>query len=161
MKVARQCSALLFYSMVFMLFFIDLASLSLFEKPYIYSLLSFYILQLAYPITFTRIITCCLLLSIAPLINYGRFGLELIYVIPATLIGIKMSQTLYDSVWQYYLLLIACLIAQIGLLEYFILHLNVSIPYTISTIFANLIVIWLMTILIKLETKGKQRKYNP
>lgn len=147
MKAARQCSALLFYGIIFVLFFVDLACLSLFEKPYIYSLLSFYILQLALPISLIRIIICCLLLSIAPLINYGRFGLALIYVIPATLIGIKMRQTLYDSVWQYYVLLAACLLAQIILLEYFILHLPVSIPYTISTIFANLIVIWLISLI--------------
>ncbi len=147
MKIKKQCSALLFYSIIFLLFFVDLACLSLFEQPYIYSLLSFYILQLAYPISLIRIIICCLLLSMAPLINYGRFGLALIYGIPATLIGIKMRQTLYDSVWQYYALLAACLLAQIVILEYFILHLPISVPYTISTIFANLIVIWAMSLI--------------
>lgn len=145
MKVKKQCSPFLFYAIIFALFFVDLAIFSIFEKPIIYSLLCFYLLQLAKPIPIMRIILTCALFSLNSLIHYDRFGLALIYIIPATLLGIKMRHTLYDSYIQYYFLLAGCLLAQIILIELGILHLTVSIPYTISTIFANMILIWLMS----------------
>lgn len=145
MRTQKALSPLLFYTILIVLFIVDLAAFSIFEKPVIFSLLCFYILQLSRPMGLIRIFTACILLSLSPLIQYGRFGLELVYVIPATLLGIKMRHTLYDSRWQYYALLAACLLAQIGLVEYGILHLTVGIPYTISMVFANLILIWIMS----------------
>jgi hypothetical protein len=79
-------------------------------------------------------------------VYYGRFGLALIYLIPATFLGIKMRHTFYDTVWQYYLLLAGCLLAQIALIEYGILGLPISVSYTISTIIANIGVIWIMSL---------------
>ncbi len=145
MKDQRPLLPIFFYLITFILFFIDLAALSLFEKPLIYSLLCFYILSLSKPISILRILLTCLLLSINPLISYGRFGLELVYLIPATLLGIKMHHTLYNAVWQYYLLLMLCLLAQIVIIEYGMLHLTISVPYTISVLFANIGLIWIMS----------------
>jgi len=146
MKYKKPLSPLIFYSIASVLFFIDLGSFSIFEKPLIYSLLCFYILQLARPMSLPRIIYSCLLLSLSPLILYGRFGLGLIYLIPATVIGIKMRHALYDSAWPYYVLLASCLLAQICLVEYSILSLPISASYTISTITANILVIWIMSL---------------
>ncbi len=146
MRDKKPLSYLIFYGLATLLFFIDLGGFSLFEKPLIYTLLCFYILQLCRPMSWPRILYCLLLLSLNPLIHYGRFGLGLVYLIPATFIGIKMRHTLYDTVWQYYLLLAACILAQIGLIEYGILGLPISASYTISTILANLIVIWIMSL---------------
>ena len=145
MKTSKSLYPPFFYGIAIILFFIDFASFSLFEKPFIYSLLCFYLLQLATPLGLRRIFTSCLLLSLPPIIHYGCFGLELIYLVPATLAGIKMRQWLYNSYWQYYLLLACCLLAQIVIIEYGILHLTISIPYTISTLFVNLIIIWIMS----------------
>ena len=145
MKEKKPTIALLFYTLLCVFFFIDLAAFFLFEKPLIYSLLCFYILQLSRPMGIIRMVMACLLLSFPPLIQYDRFGLELLYLIPATFLGISMRKILYDSYWQYYLLLAACLLAQILIVEQVILHLGISITYTISTLFANLIVIWLMS----------------
>lgn len=144
MKEKKPISPFLFYMLVCVFFFIDLAAFFLFEKPLIYSLLCFYILQLSRPMGIIRILTACLLLSFSPLIQYDRFGLELLYLIPATFLGNYMRQMLYDSYWQYYLLLAACLLTQMVVVEQWILHLGISITYTISTLFVNLMVIWLM-----------------
>ena len=146
MRDKKPLLHLIFYSIASLLFFIDLGSFSLFEKPFMYALLCFYVLQLARPMSWPRITYCLLLLSLCPLIHYGRFGIGLIYLIPATFLGIKMRHTFYDTVWQYYLLLAACLLAQICLVEYFILGLPISVSYTISTIIANIVVIWIMSL---------------
>jgi hypothetical protein len=150
MKEKKQLPASFFYTASIILFCIDLATLYVFERPFTYCLLGFYISALARPMSLIRIIVSCFLLSIAPLISYGRFGLELVYLIPATLLGVKMRLTLYDSTWQYYVLFTVCLLAQIGLLEGKILGLAVSIPYTISVIFVNLVIIAIMSLSLKL-----------
>lgn len=146
MREKQPISPFLFYGVSCLLFIIDLGAFSFFEKPLIYSLLCFLILQLSRPMPLTRIAFSCLLLSFNPLIHYGRFGISLVYLIPAILLGIKMRHTLYNSVWQYYLLLIACILAQIGLVEWWILGLPISLSYTISTVLVNLVVIWIMSL---------------
>jgi hypothetical protein len=146
MREKRPLSTVIFYGISCLLFLVDLGAFSIFEKPLIYSLLCFYILQLSRPMGLARIIFSYLLLSLSSLIHYGRFGLSLVYLIPATLLGIKIRHTLYDSVWQYYLLLILCVIGQICLVEWWILGLPISVSYTISTVLANLLVIWIMSL---------------
>lgn len=147
MKIKQPLSALLFYVIASLLFLVDLGSFSIFERPIIYSLLCFYLLQLARPISWCRVTFVCLLFSLSSLLHYDRFGLALVYLIPATLLGIKMRNVLYESHWQYYLLLAACLLAQIIVVEHLILHLTISIPYTISTLFVNLVIIGLLSYL--------------
>lgn len=148
MKTKQPISALLFYVITSALFLVDLGSFSIFERPIIYSLLCFYLLQLARPISWCRVTFVCLLFSLSSLLHYDRFGLALVYLIPATLLGIKMRKVLYDSYWQYYLLLAACLLAQIIVVEHLILHLSISIPYTISTLFVNLVIIGLLSYIL-------------
>jgi len=158
MRSKKPCSAIIFYIAIFLFFFLDLAAFSFFEKPLLYSLLCFYLLQLSRPIPISRIIISCLLFCLSSLILYDRFGLSLIYVIPATLLGIKMRHILYNSSWQYYLLLALCLLVQIGLVEHLILHWSVSIPYTISTLFVNLMVIGTMSLVLKIADRRFSRK---
>lgn len=146
MKTKRSMPAPFFFCIIGILFLLDLAAFSVFEQQWMYSLLCFYILQLSRPMSLARIIITCFLLSLTPLINYGCFGIELVYLVPATLLGIKMRHTLYDSFWQYYLLLACCLGGQIVIVEYLILHLPIGLSYTISTIIANIITIWIMSL---------------
>ncbi len=143
----KALSPALFYPLCIGFFLLDLGAFIIFEKPLLFSLLCFYILQLARPISWPRIITGCTLAGLEFLLFYGRFGLNLLYVIPATFLGIKMSHTLYESRWQYYLLLAACILSQKLLLEPFILGISSSITYTLSTLFANLGVIWVINLI--------------
>lgn len=145
----KALSPLLFYTLCIGFFLLDLGAFTLFEKPLLFSLLCFYILQLARPISWPRIFTACGLASLEFLLFYGRFGLNLVYLVPATFLGIKMSHTLYESRWQYYLLLAASILSQKLLLEPFILGISSSITYTLSTLFANLIVLWVMNLFLK------------
>ncbi len=143
MRDKKPLSPVIFYSLAFLLFLIDLGAFSIFEKPLIYSLLCFYILQLSRPMSWARIAFCCLLLSLSPLIHFGRFGICLAYLIPATLLGVKMRHIFYDAIWQYYLLLASCILAQIVGIEWGILGLSISPSYTISILLVNIMVIWI------------------
>jgi hypothetical protein len=154
MRDKKPLSPLLFYTISCMLFIVDLGSFSIFERPLIYSLLCFYIFQLSQPLSFTRIAFSSLLLSLSPLIYYGRFGISLVYLIPATLLGIKMRHTLYDSLWHYYLLLALCIVAQIVVVERLILGLPISLSYTIYTLIVNIIILWVMS--LKSYNSGKR-----
>lgn len=145
----KALSPLFFYPLCVGFFFLDVGAFTLFEKPLLLSLLCFYTLQLARPISWPRIVFGCTLASLEFLIFYGRFGLNLLYLIPATLLGIKMSHTLYESRWQYYLLLATCILSQKLILEPFILGISSTITYTLTTLFANLMVIWVMNLFLK------------
>lgn len=145
----KALSPLFFYPLCIGFCLLDLGAFILFEKPLLLSLICFYILQLARPISWLRIFTACGLASLEFLLFYGRFGLNLLYLVPATFLGIKMSHTLYESRWQYYLLLATCIISQKALLEPFILGISSSITYTLSTLFVNLVVIWVMNLFLK------------
>lgn len=148
MRAKKAISPFLFYPLCLGFFLLDLAAFTFYEKPILLSLLCFYILQLARPISWPRIIFACGLASLSFLLFYGRFGLNLLYLVPATILGIKMSHTLYDSRWQYYLLLAACILLQKAALEPFILGIHSSIPYTLTTLFVNMIIIWVMSIFL-------------
>lgn len=144
----KALSPFFFYPLCIGFFFLDLGAFTFFEKPLFLSLLCFYILQLARPISWPRIIFGCTLASLEFLLFYGRFGLNLLYLIPATFLGIKMSHMLYESRWQYYLLLATCILAQKLLLEPFILGISSTITYTLTTLFANLGMIWVMNLFL-------------
>jgi hypothetical protein len=148
MHTKKAISPLLFYPLCLGFFFLDLGAFILFEKPLLLSLLCFYILQLGRPISWPRIIFGCTLASLEFLLFYGRFGLNLVYLVPATFVGIKMNHNLYDSRWQYYLLLAVCILLQKGALEPFILGIQSSIPYTLSTLFANLVMMWVINLFL-------------
>ena len=154
MKKERSLKGINYYIIIVLLFIIDLAVFSYLEKPLIYSLLSFYIFQLAYPLGIVKIIVSCMLLSLESFIYYGRFGLDLLFILPATFIGIRLAHILYNSVWQFYLLLIVCLLAKITLIEWLILGQNVNPSYTISLVFANIGVVWIMSYSNYLKSKN-------
>lgn len=127
-----------FYSIVFLLFFLDLFLFFLFETQSVYSLLCFYIGALSKSPSITQVIIVNLILCLNSLIYHGRLGLESLYLIPITIIGLKISHSCYDSPWPYFILLIMSLLLQIGLIEHTILHLPVSLSYTISTVCVNI-----------------------
>ncbi len=147
----RSLSPFFFYLLSALFFVVDIAAFSFFERPFLYSLLCFYIAQLAYPIGLTRIIPTCFLLSLYPLIFYDRFGLNLIYLIPASFLGTKIRHVFYDTQWHYLLLLIACLLTEIGIIEYALLGLSISLTYTFLVLFVNIIVLCCMIFCKKLK----------
>lgn len=144
--MAKHISPIFFHLLAATFFLLDLAAFSFFERTLLYSLLCFYILSLSGIVTIPRILFVSLLLSLASLIQTGHFGICLLYVIPATALGISIKHMLYGSYWQYYLLLAACLLAQVFLIECWILGLSWSISYTISILFVNILVIWIMSL---------------
>ncbi len=147
MWTKRALSPLSFYLLLIGFFFIDLAVFSLHEKPLLFSLLCFYITQLAAPLTYPRIGATWLLASLESLIWYGRFGLMLGYLIPVTIIGAKMRHTFYESRGHYYLLLGGCIVMQKLVIEPLILPVSSPFSYTIVVLFVNIMVIGAMNLL--------------
>lgn len=146
MKAPSSCHPFIFYSISFLLFFVDLAAFSFFERPIVLSLLCYYIFQLSRPLSLARIFVGCLLLSLMGLVIYGRFGLDLLYVIPATLMGIKMRNLLYNCLWHYDILLILALLGKIVGIEHIILGLPISASYTFSILFVNIVIIKVLSL---------------
>lgn len=144
--IIKQSSFIFYYAIVLLLLVTNLCLLALLEKPIIYSLLCFYTLQLSKPLSWPRIIFGCFFISVYSFILYGRFGLDLIYLIPATLIGLQMQHTFYNSLRQYYVLLAGMLIIKLALIEPLILHMPFIIPYTILTICVNIFLMWILSL---------------
>lgn len=146
MRTPRRRTALFFYTVAVLLFLCDISSASVCEKPFLYSLLGFYILQLAGHITVPRVAFCWLLLAITSLLRTSHAGLFLLYVLPATALGILLKKLVYDSPWYYIILVEVCLIVQLWGIEYLILRHPVSVTYTISILFVNMIVTWIVSL---------------
>lgn len=145
MRITRYPS-LIFYGLAILYFIADLSFFSWFEKPCIYSLLCFFLLRIMHHAGPAQIIVMLILLSLNALIFYARFGLTLLYLIPLTFLAFHMSHTLYVRRWYPYCLLISSLLAQTILIEYFILHLPISAFYTISVIFFNLLLMFMVSL---------------
>src|ERR1700733_142552 len=145
-EVRKTIAPLFFYGIITLLFFVDITTYMILERPLFYTLLCFYIMHCAFPFSWSRIVSANFLLSLLSLIQYGRFGLCLIYLIPATLLRIKMHQTMHEGPLLNYLILVGCLAAQIGLIEHLILGLPISALYTASTIIANIIVMTIFSL---------------
>jgi hypothetical protein len=139
-------SPLFFYGMIVLLFCIDIAAYIILEKPLLYSLLSFYIMYCAFPFSWPRVVSTSFLLSLLSLLQYGRFGLCLLYLVPATFFRIKMHQTMHEGPLLNYLILLGCLTTQIGLIEHLILGLPMNISYTVTTIIANIVVMTILSL---------------
>jgi hypothetical protein len=141
----KQKSSLFFYSFIIFLFLLDISFFLFFEKPIFSALLCFYIINTINHANFLRLTTCILLLILEFFIYYGNVvGINLIALIPATLAGFQAGKMFYESRLIYYALLIMTLLIQIGVIEHMILKLPISIPYTISQIIANMIIMMLL-----------------
>lgn len=146
MKYKKQLSPFIYYTSGLLLFFIDTAIFSLSEKALVYSMLCFYVLQLKKQISWWRILFLLFLLCLNSLLHYGRFSLELLYLLPITAMGLKIKHIFYNRYWHYYALLMAALLAKILLIEYLLIGLPISLSYTFSILFANMIIVWCMSL---------------
>ncbi len=129
-----------FYLLIIVLFFIDICSLTFFEKPIIYTLLCLYAFAVFQSIGKRKLSTLVALLLLESFVFHGKFGLELLYLIPFAFMSMRARNMLYTLSIQPYILLICCLLCQTLIIEYYLLHFDISFSYTISKIIANIIV---------------------
>jgi hypothetical protein len=146
MKHPKSYPIPFFYAAAIACFFIDLCFFSCYEKPLIHSSLCLFIVALIRHSNALQIASALLTLSLLSFIYYGHFGLILLALIPLTFIGLWIRKELYPSWWYPYLLLVLTLLIQHLILERVILSLTISLFYTILTIFANMIVMFIVSL---------------
>jgi hypothetical protein len=130
------------FCLLFICFFFDIFFLSLLHKHLVYLVLSIYIAQVYAPqFALLPLIITALLIGLESCMVYGHFGLQFVYLLPATLIGLWAKNSFYAPRLQPYLLLVLCLFAHALFMD--------KIPgtlalfgYTKSQISVNLIVLW-------------------
>ncbi|MCL4378331.1 MAG: hypothetical protein M1409_08145, partial [Actinobacteria bacterium] len=88
------------------LFILDICAFALFEKQLMYGLLCLFCLQMFKPFTLGRIGLSTGLLSIESFFYYGRFGVQLIYLVPLAIIGFIAQELIYENRVQSYIMLI-------------------------------------------------------
>lgn len=140
-----------FYLLIIVLFFIDICCLTFFEKPIIYTLLCIYAFAVFQSVGKRKLSTLVALLLLESFVFYGKFGLELLYLIPFTLMSRRARNTLYLLSIQPHIFLICCLLCQSLIIEQYLLHFDISFSYTILKIIANIIV--MIGISLKLRSR--------
>lgn len=136
-----------FYPIIVILFLLDIACFALFEQQVFFLLICFYIMSLYQTTNIVRILITTLLICLESSLYFGCFGLQLMYILPATLIGLQTQHVFYASRSQPYLLLLGCLMVQYFFLEPVYLSQQAISSYTPIKIIANIIVLWCMTLI--------------
>ncbi len=131
--------------LLLVLFFADLFLLSLFQKQSLYLLVCLYVCQLYAPsLIYAPITFTALLIGLESFVLYGQFGLQLVYLLPATIIALQAKRSFYAPRLQPYLLLMLCMGAHTLLLDKIPLGSVPFLGFTKSQIIANLGVLWYM-----------------
>ena len=149
-----------FYPVAVLLFFVDIFCFSFIEKQLFYTVLCFFCIQLYKESSVRRLSFLGLLISFESLLYFGKFGVQLIYLIPLILIGFQAQKMLNARSIQPYFILTCCITLQCVFLEPFILHTGHSTLYTFSKIIANIIVLWLIS-LIDTSQGNLSNRFDP
>ena len=136
-----------FYFTFCILFILDIVCFSLFEQQVILFLFCFYITTLYGRKNFLRLLVIGIGMGLESSLYFGSFGLQLVYLIPATIIGIHSQRYFYNSRLQPYLFLLGCLLIQYLLLEPMHWPSQAVSRYTPIKIIANIIVLWCMSLI--------------
>jgi hypothetical protein len=149
--VYKTNNIILFYVFVLLLFFVDVSIFFSTAHIWSYTLLGLYSLSLFNKINVTRLSIIALLLSLESFLFFGKFGLELIYLIPISIVVIQLRRFVYGNCIYPYLILALFILLQTFAIEYFLLGIKPAIGYTNMKIIANIIVTWLIS--LKLYTQ--------
>lgn len=136
-----------FYLIILLLFIVDIFSFSLLEKQIVYGLLCFYCISLYKETSIFQLFAICLLIALESSFHYNIFGLQLVYILPITLIGFQSQKTFYGFSIQPYILLICCLLIECLVIEPFGLKIPTISAYTPVKIIANIIVLWCISLI--------------
>ena len=149
-----------FYPAAVLLFFIDIFCFSFIEKQLLYTVLCFFCIQLYKDSSTTRLSFLALLISLESLLYFGKFGVQLFYLIPIMVISFQAQKMLYARSAQPYFILVGCITLQCVFLEPFMLQTGSSILYTFSKIIANIIVLWFIS-LIDTSQGNLSNRFDP
>lgn len=153
MKKNMWLHSSIIYAFAVTFFFADILMFSLFEKQILYLLLCFYILNICEKRSFITFMIFALLIALESSLYYGKFGIQLLYLVPVTFIAFKAKQTFWNWKFQPYIILVSCLLIQSYLIEPVLLGIPATFSYTNSKIIANIIVLWCMSLIFSSQGK--------
>ncbi len=143
------------YSFIFSLFCFDVWSFFIFEQQILHLLFSFLIAHACYTRSIAPLATGIFFLGIESFIMYGMFGLSLLYTLPIIIFILTVHSYFYITLLYPVLASSIGILVSILLCQGYLLGLPILDPYTIITIFVNLLV----TITFSLKSKmGKTRQ---
>lgn len=130
-----------------LLLFIDVCFYTVLQQSTVHTLLACYILYIPRPNTTPILSILAIALSIESVLTQGIFGLNLLYLIPITIIGKTIARATNAQTALYCLLVTACITAQLHLIDPFLLHKSSpSLLYTSKSIAVTLLVVLLLSL---------------
>lgn len=131
-----------FYVTIALCFILDFFCFAFFEQQLLFFTLALFLLDTCRTpkIHASHLLMSLFLLSLQSFFYCGRFGLQLFYLIPTTIIGIKAREWFYAPPILPYILLMLCLIAHALIIGNYAGFLVLEGSYTFIKIIANIIV---------------------
>lgn len=115
----------------------------LLEKPLIYALTSVFAIYALCPYM-ARTALLLLLICCESFVYYGTFGLPLIYLLPLSGIGLIVQRACYITPLYHFCLLLIALAGQLAV-DHLVLKAALTPSYTLTIIFANIVILTLFT----------------
>ena len=138
---------LLFLSALTGFFFIDMSLFALTHKALISGVLCLYAQLLTRSSSSgALLITTAFVLSLESSAYYSSIYPTIACLIPTTLITLYFRRQCYNASWQPYGFLILYLLTQYVLIEPYLLNIHSSFSYTLMKIFANIIILALISL---------------
>jgi hypothetical protein len=134
----KAVMSMLFFPLAFGTFFVDICASAFSEKQVIYLALCLYISQLFSAPSWWRLSFLAIIIALESFFYYGTFGIDLIYLLPATLIGLHMRTALDAKTVNRFLLLAACIFIQNLVVNSYLLQASNPATYTVTKILANM-----------------------
>jgi hypothetical protein len=142
------------------LFLFDLCSVSLWEKQICCALLCAYIFYLFRADSLLHLVFITTLLCCESLLWYGNFWIQLPLLMAIAIIAYYSQVVLYNITLQRFICIILFTIGKVLLVEYTLLGLPIHIPYTMTQITGNIILLWLFLFEIKMIEKWQGKQGN-
>lgn len=132
---------MIMFALIFLTFFIDIISASIFSRYIINSLLSCLIVISSGKNSNSKIITTLSLLSLESFIRYGRFAFDLGPLLIVSIVSEKSNKLFSNPYYTNSAILSIYLIFKTIFLEYFLLGLSFSFYNIIVELFLNIIIL--------------------
>jgi hypothetical protein len=131
-----------------LLFSLDSSLFFLCDDQPIYLLLAYLITTLFYRPSWPQLFLMLFLASLESFIYLNFFGSSLLYLIPATLLTLRLRDMFYASRMYPLILTLMCLIIQIYGIEWGLLGLETPLSYTIAKILGTLLLVGIFSLRI-------------
>jgi hypothetical protein len=132
------------YLLIFFLFLLDCSVNHFFQEPIFQSLIVFYIISLLHKRPWRYNFCTLILISLEQFIDFGRWGASLLYLLPATLLILKLQKTLHIKTAIQYLIMVVILIIHFWILTPILVGSMPSTWYTICKIIANILLMMIL-----------------